>query len=164
MHLSDQSSVKNRSSLIFVIGLFCAAAFAVSFDGAARLLLLGKSTNFDPELVAAVQPIGPVGLSESDGLAAKIAWRYFAQNTRVETGLVDSVAGSPSGTLWDQGSYLLALSSARALDLVGDPEFRQRTDQFLGSLGSLPLFEGKLPNKVYELCPKVGDGCHQAAI
>ncbi len=149
MHQSDAPVAKNRSSLIFVLGLVCAAIFAVSLDGAGRLVLLGKSSNLDPEAVASIAPIGPVGLKDADVHAAEVAWRYFAKNTRVETGLVDSVAGFPSGTLWDQGSYLLALSSAHALDLVEETEFSARVDQFLETLGQLPLFEGKLPNKVY---------------
>jgi hypothetical protein len=149
MHLSDAPTKKNRSSLVFAIGLLCAAAFAISLDGAGRLFLLSNASNLDPETVASVQPVGPSDVVERDIVAARVAWRYFAANTRMETGLVDSVAGFPSGTLWDQGSYLLALSSARALKIIDDPEFHSRTDQFLRTLSNLPLFEGKLPNKVY---------------
>lgn len=146
---APKPSAKNRSSVVFVIGLICAALVAVSLDGAGRLMLLGPSSNLNPEATATVTPIGPVGLEPSDVAAAEVAWRYFAQNTRAETGLVDSVAGFPSGTLWDQGSYVLALSSARALALIDDAEFYSRTDQLLDTLGQLPLFDGKLPNKVY---------------
>ncbi len=145
----QHSKSQNRSSLVFISGLLVAAVFAVSFDGAGRLLFLGQHSNFDPSASAQVLPVGPVGLADADVQAAQIAWRYFAKNTRPDTGLVDSVAGFPSGTLWDQGSYILALSSAQALGLVTDAAFDLRVTSFLDSLSTLPLFEGKLPNKAY---------------
>jgi len=62
---------------------------------------------------------------------------------------VNSVAWFPSTTLWDQGSYVLALVSASKLGLIDEDEFRKRADQFLKSLADLELIDDVLPNKVY---------------
>lgn len=146
---SDSPPRANRSSFVFIIGLLCAAVFAILIDGAGRLYLLDRTSNFDPDARVALHLSGPVGATKDDLQDAKIAWAYFENNTRPETGFVDSVAGFPSGTLWDQGSYILGLYAAKALGLVDEGEFHQRVNAFLNTLSAIPLFEGKLPNKVY---------------
>lgn len=80
---------------------------------------------------------------------AVVAWRYFERNIRPETGLVDSVAGFPSTTMWDLGSYLLGLICAHRLGVIGQDEFDRFMSLALQSIGELPLFDGKLPNKAY---------------
>lgn len=140
----------NRSSLLFLAGLLIASAVAISFDGmGAYILQSGRSSiPFDSE--EALQPLPPRPLSAADRAAAETAWRYFETNTRAETGLVDSVAGFPSTTLWDQGSYLLGLSAAEALGIIPQAEFETRATRILDALARLPLVEGKLPNKAYD--------------
>ena len=140
---------KNRSSLIFIAGLLAASVFAISVDGWTRMLLGANGPQKQSSATAMVSPIGARGLSEDDKSAAAIAWRYFEQNTQPETGLVNSVAGFPSTTLWDQGSYVLALTAAYNLDLINDAAFTARIERFLSSLAGLPLYEGVLPNKAY---------------
>lgn len=140
---------KNRSSLLFVLGLIAAAVATISLDGLGRVFFGHTRDKLDLSLSTPIAAVDPSPLNAADKHAAQVAWRYFAQNTRPETGLVDSVAGFPSATLWDQGSYLLALSSAHALNLVGTAEYDARLNRFLLSLAKIPLFEGKLPNKVY---------------
>ncbi|MEM7440277.1 MAG: DUF3131 domain-containing protein [Pseudomonadota bacterium] len=81
---------------------------------------------------------------------AKIAWVYLRDNMRQSTGLVDSVAGYPSTTMWDQGSYLLGLQSAHRLNLVESEEFHRRINLLLTSLQKIPLFDNRLPNKAYD--------------
>ncbi len=80
---------------------------------------------------------------------AEIAWTYFENNTNAETGLVNSVDGYTAATLWDTASYLLALLSAYDLEIIDNSKFDSRLKLALDTLAELPLFEGKLPNKVY---------------
>ncbi|MHA7875640.1 DUF3131 domain-containing protein [Roseivivax sp.] len=139
----------HRSSLLFVLGLGLAAAFAVLSDGARHHTAHAEAASLNHS--AATLPLAaPRALTPEDRAAARRAWRYFDTQTRSQTGLVDSVAGFPSTTLWDQGSYLLALVSARRLGLISESEFAKRTHSLLTGLEDLPLFEGSLPNKVYD--------------
>lgn len=97
-------------------------------------------------------PLRPTGqpLTAQERRWAEAAWSYFRQNTRPETGLVDSVKGFPSTTLWDTGSYLMAVLSAEQLGLVSREEAKDRLTRALDSLARLPLCEGTLPNKAYD--------------
>ncbi len=141
---------EHRASLVFAGGLLLAAGLAVSLDGGLRYMALSGASKVDYSRDGMYTPAAPRALTTEEARAATIAWAYIRENTRPETGLVDSVAGFPSTTLWDQGSYLLALVSARQLGLVDEGEFHARTRQMLDSFARLPLFDGKLPNKVYD--------------
>ena len=88
-------------------------------------------------------------LSSEEFATAQVAWQYFLNNRQPETGLTNAANNFPSATLWDQGNYLTALNAARWLGLVDQAEFDLQLNQFLTSLGELPLFEDALPNKVY---------------
>ncbi|WP_224365512.1 DUF3131 domain-containing protein [Hyalangium versicolor] len=90
-----------------------------------------------------------VPLSDQERTWARIAWTYFENNYQAGTGLVNSVDGYPSTTLWDLGSYMMALLAAEDLGLVDEPQFDARMDKLLASLETLPLVNGQLPNKVY---------------
>lgn len=138
---------RNRSSLLFLTGMALVAGLAMYSDGWGRFM---ASTSFRAIPHDDTLPLrSGRGLTEADWDAARTAWSYFEQNYRDSSGFVDSVAGYPSGTLWDQGSYLLALISARELGLVDADLLDQRVSALLDGLGRLELFEGKLPNKVY---------------
>ena len=80
---------------------------------------------------------------------AKVAWQYFVNNRQPETGFTNAANQFPSGTLWDQGNYLMALNAAHWLGVIDQQAFDQHLNQFLTSLGTLSLVEGALPNKVY---------------
>lgn len=146
---SQVKSSNNRSSYAFLIGLVAAAGVAVSMDGWGRFMVGASPIAVQSAGGVRFAPVATRELTEQDLEAARVAWRYFELNTRAETGLVDSVAGFPSGTLWDQGSYLFALASAEALELISPTEFERRVEAFLESLSLLPLFDGALPNKAY---------------
>ena len=88
-------------------------------------------------------------LTEKEQNYAQTAWNYFENNRQPQTGLVNAADGYPSGTLWDQGNYLTALNAALYLGLIEQSEFDQHLTQFLSGLADLPLFEDKLPHKVY---------------
>jgi hypothetical protein len=144
----SQKPARNyRSSLIFLAGLLLAAGTAVSLDGAGAFM--ASAHRAEVSLEEARAPVAPAALSDADWHAARVAWRYFEQNYRPETGLVDSVAGFPSGTLWDQGSYLHALNAAAGIGLISPELFEARVTALLAGLERLELFGGLLPNKVY---------------
>lgn len=137
----------NRSSFLFLAGLAVAAGLAISGDGLQRYFYMQGGAEI-PMAEAYVRP-PTQQLTADDRHAARVAWRYFERNYRPESGLVDSVAGFPSGTLWDQGSYLFALLSAKALGVIPAAQFHERAASLLAALERLPLFDNKLPNKVY---------------
>jgi len=139
-----------RSSVLFVFGLVLAAGLAVTIDGGWQYQIRSGQMMIDLSDPGELTVQTARELTPEDRDAAARAWRYIAANTRPETGFVDSVAGFPSTTLWDQGSYLLALVGAERLDIIENQEFYTRVDRLLTSFESLPLFEGKLPNKAYD--------------
>jgi hypothetical protein len=94
---------------------------------------------------------GPQGsLVDPELEAARIAWRYFERNYQPATGLVNSVEGYASTTMWDLGSTVLATLAARELGLVELAAFDDRVDTLLWTLALQPLFQGELPNKAYD--------------
>ncbi|NEQ43547.1 MAG: DUF3131 domain-containing protein [Leptolyngbya sp. SIOISBB] len=88
-------------------------------------------------------------LSESEQQYAAVAWQYFVNNRQPDTGFTNAANQYPSGTLWDQGNYLMALNAAHWLGLIEQSEFDNQLNRFLTSLGEIPLVDGALPNKVY---------------
>lgn len=138
-----------RSSMIFGIGLCLAAGIALAVDGGLAYQLREGRQAIDLTEKTELVLQEPRALMPEDRAAADRAWQYIKANTRSETGWVDSVAGYPSSTLWDQGSYLFAVVAAERLGLIEEAEFQTRMDRLLSSFERLPLFEGKLPNKVY---------------
>ena len=143
--------LKSRSHIAFVLGLSLAATFALSVESRVNLdryrsdgqVLIRRDAN-PLELAPSVR------LRNSDYKNAHIAWGYFVKNYQPETGLVNSVDGFPSTTIWDQASYLLGLISAERIGVIDRTVFDQRMDQVLKTLAALPLFDNKLPNKAYD--------------
>jgi len=96
------------------------------------------------------QPMAPKELSPLEHKWAVTAWQFFENNYQEETGFVNSTDYYPSTTLWDLSSYLLGMISAHRLGIIGDDVFYQRTNKLLDSLAKIELFNGQLPNKVYD--------------
>lgn len=90
-----------------------------------------------------------VPLTADELTYARAAWEYFVKNYQPATGLVNATGGYPSTTLWDAGNYVMALNSARWLNLIDQADFDARLNKFLTTLSGLRLFEDTLPNKVY---------------
>jgi Protein of unknown function (DUF3131) len=88
-------------------------------------------------------------LSPAEIAMARQAWAYFQKNWQQKTGLVNSVSGFESVTMWDQAAAIAALVSAKELNLVSATEFQTKMSQTLKTLATLPLYKGQLPNKVY---------------
>ncbi len=80
---------------------------------------------------------------------ARTAWQYFKANYQPTTGFMNSTGGYPSGTMWDLGNYLMALNSARWLNIIPQSEFDEKLNKFLTNINRIKLFDGVLPNKVY---------------
>ncbi|MBD2041059.1 DUF3131 domain-containing protein [Microcoleus sp. FACHB-672] len=111
---------------------------------------------FIPEKTLAQSPAATAACAEisapltpEEQVYAKAAWQYFVNNSQEATGFTNSTGGYPSGTLWDMGNYLMALNSARWLNLIDQAEFDGRINKFLTGMSALKLFEDGLPNKVY---------------
>lgn len=92
---------------------------------------------------------GASTLTPAEMLVARQAWTYFQKNWQQKTGLVNSVSGFESVTMWDQAAAIAALVSAKELKLVSAAEFQTKMSQTLKTLATLPLYQGQLPNKVY---------------
>ena len=138
-----------RAPVVFAAGLLAAAGAATVLDGAGYALSRAFQGQVDLDEVS-MEIAAKAPLSVAERAAARQAWNYIAANTQPETGFVDSVAGFPSATLWDQGSYLLGLVSATRLGLIDEDELDARVSKFVENLARLELYEGILPNKVYD--------------
>lgn len=88
-------------------------------------------------------------LSDNEQLWAKVAWRYFVNNTQMGTGLVNSLDNYPVVNFWQIGDTLVALTAAAQLGLINRQEFDQRLSLLLATISQLPLVEGKTPNLLY---------------
>ena len=142
-----QNLVRARSHIIFMMALVCAFGLVITLE---RMNFEDRVTpkSTVKKMTDIVIP-GLRDLTSEEKEWAAIAWRYFQNNTIEKTGLVNSVNNFKSTTLWDSSSYLMAVISVQRLNMIGDAEFKQRVTKYLESLVSLPLYEGKLPNKVY---------------
>ncbi|MGB7445068.1 MAG: DUF3131 domain-containing protein [Coleofasciculaceae cyanobacterium] len=128
-----------------LISLLLIAAISPSFlIPPPKITLAQTPTNLSTSCADITAP-----LTAEEEVYARTAWQYFVNNYQPETGFTNSVGGYPSGTLWDMGNYLMALNTARQLNLIDQGEFDSRLNLFLTSLGKLELFEDALPNKVY---------------
>ncbi len=168
----ESNLVKARSSLIFILALLTAfsAVWLIEKKSSAALnampspTLLTAATSYQAHAAQQTQalqpvkleisadmaaPVAPRALTEQEAQWARIAWRYFKNNTDGKTGLVNSVDGYPATTMWDTASSLMALVSARQLEIITQKEFDASQRKMLASLGSMPLFDQALPNKSY---------------
>lgn len=135
--------------VFFTIGLLIAALFSVSLDHSARVGFRTLHDHILSEVDRYVVKDQRKQLTVTELEMARAAWKYIERNTRAGTGFVDSVSGFPSTTLWDQGSYILGLVSAYKIGLITNNEYVRRVESFLNTLSLVSLFDGKLPNKVY---------------
>ncbi|QJD31010.1 DUF3131 domain-containing protein [Methylococcus geothermalis] len=131
-----------RHHLVVILGLLTAAVLA------SRLELPSREAS--PPLPSGEIPAPRRGaLLEEETRWARAAWRYFQRNCQDETGLANAADGRPVTTLWDTGSYLLAMISAYRLGVIDRVEFDQRLGRALNALARIALFQGELPNRFY---------------
>jgi hypothetical protein len=140
--------------VVYVVGLLLASALILYVE-ALRPSDFGFYRDiFKKELIierSAEYPLRKPAekLTDKELDEAAIAWKYFVNNYQPETGFVNSVDQFPSTTFWDLSSYLHALISAYELGLIDKPEYGQKLEKCLTSIANLPLYQDKLPNKVY---------------
>jgi WD40 repeat protein len=139
--------IRARSHIVFLLGLFCAFGLVIALENWQPTSPANQTLKIERTRDSNLPSPRPLTAEEMEW--AKIAWRYFERNTQAATGLVNSVDTYPSNTLWDTSSYLLGLIAAHRLGLVDKANFDQRITRALDSLAKLKLFDGKLPNKVY---------------
>lgn len=97
-------------------------------------------------------PLAITGESTKEDVAhARIAWRYFENNTHPETGLVNSADKYPSTTMWETGSYFIAVISAELLGIIDEATAQERIARALDTLADIRLFDDLLPNKAYNV-------------
>jgi len=127
------------------------AAQAIAAFDAQSLVLPGTPVIPSQVTVNTIPYVAPGvgGLTPGEIAIAHQAWLYFQRNWHKETGLVNSVDGFTSVTMWDQAAAIAALVTARELNFVSITEFDLKMSKMLETLASLSLYKGELPNKVY---------------
>jgi hypothetical protein len=142
-----------RAHLATIFGLGAALFIAWSLDAKMPKKIPSGVDDVASLLSLPKEPISlrPTGqpLTPEEQEWAKIAWKYFENNYHPETGFVNSVDNYESTTLWDLGSYTMALLAVHDMGIIDTPTYRNRLEKLIDSLGKLPLVEGKLPNKAY---------------
>ena len=149
-----QNLIRARGHIVFLVALV-AGLFLVQWldtrvgdhDDQSGIGSQSQMEKFD-----AIKPLAltvPRPSTDADLQNARTAWRYFKNNTNATTGLANSANDYPSTTMWETGSYLIAILSAERLGLIQLPESDMRIKAVLASLAKLRLFDGKLPNKAY---------------
>jgi hypothetical protein len=162
--------LKARSHIVFILGLITAFGIVMKLESwksdeeIARLQAAsGNANNGGTPAVITNYADGGFDFKKSEGIPvathgalteqemqwARTAWKYFENNTDPKTGLVNSVDKYNSTTMWDMGSYLLALISAQRLGIINQSEFDTRLKKTLSTLSTLGLFENGVPNKAY---------------
>jgi Protein of unknown function (DUF3131) len=138
-HSHQPKWVKNTA--LFLVGI--SLQFVLQFFPPEPVMAQSQAAK--PNMCSAIiDPLTP----EEEGYA-RTAWQYFKANYQPATGFMNSTGGYPSGTMWDLGNYLMALNSARWLNIIPQSEFDEKLNKFLTNINGIKLFDGALPNKVY---------------
>jgi hypothetical protein len=158
--MSDSNLVKARASIVWIAALLAAFGAVAWIERHSGVPLIAAPAGASTAIGTADAPPLPAGmpsviqprpLEPAERHWAASAWSYFDANTDASTGLVNSVDNYPSTTLWDTGSYLLALISAERLGILPAAQFDARMAKALDALARLPLMSDALPNKSYDV-------------
>ena len=162
--------IKARSHIVFLVALGAGLGLVTSLEQAmpedppaisASVMQPVPSERSAPAATSApirkfddVEPL-PLAITRTslpaDGHHARIAWKYFENNTHPDTGLVNSADQYPSTTMWETGSYFVAVISADLLGLIDTTEAEDRISRALDTLSTIRLFDDLLPNKAYNV-------------
>ena len=150
-----QNLIRARGHFVFILGVIAGLALVMwleqSSQTAASLPRAEMANVLAPIEDREPLPLAIRGKATAEDLEnAAIAWTYFRNNTDRKTGLVNSVDGYPSITMWEAGSQIVAIVSAERLGLIPADEAGDRLSAAFESLGKLPLFDDVLPNKAYD--------------
>ena len=145
--------IKARSHIIFLVALGCGLALVTAIDSrnasAGDPQSGGQMAQFED---ITPLPLAITGTSTSEDLDhARIAWRYFENNTDATTGLVNSTDNYPSTTMWETGSYFVATIAANRLGVIDESQAVARIGTALDTLNTMRLFDDMLPNKAYNV-------------
>ncbi len=155
-----ENLINARSHIIFLLalagglGLVLALENVTSTSSQTEGSMEKSGQSASMTLIDAVVPLPLVitGKSSPEELAhARIAWRYFQNNTNPTTGLANSVDGYTSTTMWEVGSYFVAVMSADMLNIIEPAEAKARIALALATLQKVRLFDDMLPNKAYNV-------------
>lgn len=166
-----ENLINARSHLIFLVALGCGLGLVISLEQRMPKEPIAPVQAITPQALPAEKsapvatpapisvfegitplPLAVTGASTPEDLAhARIAWAYFQNNTHPETGLVNSADQYPSTTMWETGSYFVAVISADLLGLIDTQEAEDRLSRALDTLASIRLFDDILPNKAYNV-------------
>lgn len=138
--------INARHHIVFILGLATALFISFSIETRETSQVLGNIT-FESEEIIPLKSSRI--LTQEEYQWANTAWLYFENNYQENTGLVNSVDGYPSTTMWDTASYLMGLISAEKLNVITDDVFTIRMEKVLHTLARLPLVNNRLPNKAY---------------
>lgn len=149
-----QNLIRARGHIIFIVGLIAGLMLVMWLEDLGERSTHGTAGT-GQDLMRTFNSVTPLPLAikgestAQDMEHARIAWSYFVNNTDPNTGLVNSVQDYPSTTMWETGSYIVAILSAERLTLITEVEAKARIAKVLESIGKMRLFQGALPNKAY---------------
>ena len=153
-----ENLIKARSHIVFLTALCCGLALVIAIENKIETEeVIAEKIDEMVSPMDVLNDITPLPLATQiestaqDIAYAKIAWRYFENNTNSETGLVNSANGYPSTTMWETGSYFIAVTSADLLGLIETTEAESRITKALDTLATIRLFDDLLPNKAYNV-------------
>ncbi|MGH1578572.1 DUF3131 domain-containing protein [Planktotalea sp.] len=160
-----QNLIHARSHLIFLTAIACGLALVTYLEADTEMeKTVTKSETFahagqiiDQNAMSTLEAIEPLPIAPrrsatpTDVAHAKTAWRYFENNTDANTGLVNSANKYPSTTMWETGSYFVAVISAQLLEVIDANEAEARLSKALETLATIKLYDGILPNKAYNV-------------
>ncbi len=149
--------IKARSHIIFLVALAAGLGLVVTLENVISQSpggeqAMGRSAAMMAFDAVTPLPVAIAGVSSAEDLAhARIAWRYFQNNTNPKTGFANSVDKYPSTTMWEMGSYFVAVVAADRLGIIEPAEARVRIGLALDTLAGVRLFDDILPNKAYNV-------------
>ena len=142
-----KSLIRARGHIVFMLALLTAFGIVISLERVDFENRVTARVNIKNDTIIALPKSRQLTVEEREW--AKIAWKYFENNTIEETGMVNSAHQYNASTLWDTSSYMMGLIAAQRLEIISYSAFKQRMQTLLSSLAKLPLYEGRLPNKSY---------------
>ncbi|MBC7474717.1 MAG: DUF3131 domain-containing protein, partial [Candidatus Sericytochromatia bacterium] len=142
--------LKARGHLVIIIAIITSLAIILRLEKySTKNLAVNNEQKQSVKKSYSIPVVKHSLLTKQEQEYAQIAWKYFENNYNTETGMVNSVDKYTASTIWDTSSYLMALISARRLNIISSEKFDARMSKILITLSSLPLFDNELPNKSY---------------